>query len=223
MEVAINRTLTLDLKLELARQSERVEVRAPLRTLDPSRSSVSHVVTAREIETIPLNGRNYLDLVLLTPGAISSNARTELADRDTRGAIFGERGGNTAFLIDGFENNDDVRGGVFQNYTQDAIQEFEVISAGYKAEFGRGSGGVVNVITKSGGNDLTGTGVLLPPRRCARRVERQRQGAARTRPLQQQSRPRWSGDSRSRVVFRGDRAPLSNAADRFFRPIRRRS
>jgi TonB dependent receptor-like, beta-barrel len=93
---------------------------------------------------------------LLTPGVVNSGTRSDLSDRDTRGAILGERGGNAAFLIDGLENNDDFRGGALQPSTQDAIQEFEVIATGYKAEFGRGSGGVVNAITKSGTNDVTG-------------------------------------------------------------------
>src|SRR5207244_3580792 len=95
----------------------------------------------------------------LPPGApVHSNSNSALAPaRHTKGAILGERAGNTAFLIDGLENNDDVRGGVFQNFTQDAIQEFEVIEAGYKAEFGRGAGGVVNVLTKSGTDQLRGS------------------------------------------------------------------
>lgn len=162
IEVALNRTETVDVRMEVAVQPETVLVRVPPARIDATSSSTSQVVTARQIEVIPLNGRNYLDLVLLTPGAIiNATARTDLSDRDTRGAILGERAGNTAFLIDGFENNDDFRGGVFQAYTQDAIQEYEVIAAGYKAEFGRGSGGVVNAITKSGTNDVKGSGFFF--------------------------------------------------------------
>jgi outer membrane receptor protein involved in Fe transport len=158
IEVALNHTATVDVRMEVAGRAETVVVRATMPRLDATTSATSHVVTAREIESIPLNGRNYLDLVMLTPGAIvNPSARTDLSDRDTRGAILGERAGNAAFLIDGLENNDDFHGGVFQAYTQDAIQEFEVIAAGYKAEFGRGSGGVVNVITKSGANTVRGS------------------------------------------------------------------
>jgi outer membrane receptor for ferrienterochelin and colicin len=158
IEVALNHTVIVDVRMEVAGQAETVVVRALMPRIDPTTSSTSSVVSAREIESIPLNGRNYLDLVMLTPGAIiNSNTRTDLSDRDTRGAILGERAGNTAFLIDGLENNDDFHGGVFQAYTQDAIQEFEVIAAGYKAEFGRGSGGVVNAITKSGTNTVKGS------------------------------------------------------------------
>jgi hypothetical protein len=147
----------VNVRLEVAGQTEAVVVRAPALRIDVTTSSTSHVVGAGEIDAIPLNGRNYLDLVLLTPGAIVNSARTDLTDRDTRGAILGERAGNTAFLIDGLENTDDFRGGAFQAYTEDAVQEFEVIAAGYKAEFGRGSGGVVNAITKSGGDTVRGS------------------------------------------------------------------
>jgi hypothetical protein len=124
-------------------QAESVTVEAVAPLVDLRNSSSRQVIDSRTIDAIPLNGRNYLDLIILTPGvAVNSNARSDLPPaRDTRGAILGERAGNAAFLIDGLENNDDFRGGVFQSYTQDTIQEFEVIDAGYKAEFGRGSGG----------------------------------------------------------------------------------
>ena len=158
VDVAVNHAATVNVRLVVAGQAETVVVRGNLPRIDPTTSSTSHVVTAREIDSIPLNGRNYLDLVMLTPGAmVNTNTRTDLSDRDTRGAILGERAGNAAFLMDGLENNDDFHGGVFQAYTQDAIQEFEVIAAGYKAEFGRGSGGVVNAITKSGANTVKGS------------------------------------------------------------------
>ena len=159
IELFLNQTVTFDIPMEMAAQTESmtVEVSAPL--VDTTSSANRQVIDSRTIDAIPLNGRNYLDLILLTPGvAVNNNARADLAPaRDTRGAILGERAGNTAFLIDGLENNDDFRGGVFQNFTQDAIQEFEVIDAGYKAEFGRGSAGIVNVLTKSGTDQTRGS------------------------------------------------------------------
>lgn len=161
IDVPVNRTVTVDVRLELASQTEAVTVHAVVPAVDPTTSSTATFISRRQIDSLPLNGRNYLDLVLLTPGAINSTTRAELSDRDTRGALFGDRAGNTSFLIDGFENSDDVRGGVFQAYTQDAIQEFQVIAAGYKAEFGRGSGGVVNAITRSGTNETLGSASLF--------------------------------------------------------------
>jgi hypothetical protein len=159
IELVLDRTVTIDIPMQIAAQSESVTVQVSAPMVDHTSSSNRQVIDSRTIEAIPLNGRNYLDLILLTPGVdVNTNARADLAPaRDTKGAILGERAGNTAFLIDGLENNDDVRGGVFQNFTQDAIQEFEVIDAGYKAEFGRGAGGVVNVLTKSGTDQTRGS------------------------------------------------------------------
>lgn len=159
IELFLNRTVTLDISMEVAGQAESVTVEASAPLIDLASSSSRQVIDSRTIDSIPLNGRNYLDLVKLTPGvAFNETARADLPPaKDTRGAILGERAGNAAFLIDGLENNDDFRGGVFQNYTQDTIQEFEVIDAGYKAEFGRGSGGIVNVVTKSGANETRGS------------------------------------------------------------------
>ena len=159
IELFLNRTVTFDIPMEVAAQAESMSVQASAPLMDVTSSSNRQVIDSRTIDAIPLNGRNYLDLIQLTPGVVvNTNANAALAPaRDTTGAILGERAGNTAFLIDGLENNDDVRGGVFQNFTQDAIQEFEVIDAGYKAEFGRGAGGVVNVLTKSGTDQTRGS------------------------------------------------------------------
>lgn len=160
--LVLDRTVALDVRLDIAGQKEAVTVVGRGRGVDFTSSSTRQVIDSQEIQSIPLNGRNYLDLILLTPGAtVNYSARSDLSNRDTRGSILGERGGNVSFLIDGAENNDDFQGGVFQSFTQDAIREFEVIQAGYKAEFGGGSGGVVNVITKSGTNALQGSGFFF--------------------------------------------------------------
>jgi hypothetical protein len=159
IELFLDRTVTIDIPMQVAVQSESMTVQVSAPLIDRTSSSSRQVIDSRTIDAMPLNGRNYVDLILLTPGVdVNTNARADLGPaRDTRGAIMGERAGNTAFLIDGLENSDDFRGGVFQNFTQDAIQEFEVIDAGYKAEFGRGSGGVVNVLTKSGTDQMHGS------------------------------------------------------------------
>src|SRR5436309_2196509 len=72
-------------------------------------------------------------------------------------SIFGERGAALSFLVDGAENNDPLNGGPAVRYTQDSVREFEVITTGYEAEFGRAQGGVANIVTRSGGNDWQGS------------------------------------------------------------------
>ncbi len=123
ISLALDRTVTLDITLEVARQAESVTVTAAVPLLDTSSPSLRQVVDARTIDSIPLNGRDYLDLVRLSPGVVvNTNARADLTDRDTKGSILGERAGNAAFLIDGLANNDDFHGGVLRAFTQDAIQ-----------------------------------------------------------------------------------------------------
>ena len=80
---------------------------------------------------------------------------------DTANPVLGERSGNNNFLIDGQSNKDTVNGGPAQQFNQETIAEFQVLTTGYKAEFGQASGAIVNVITKSGGNDYRGVGSLF--------------------------------------------------------------
>ncbi len=153
-------SINFALRVGSVHQTVTVEAGAPL--LDTSASDVKQVIDGRTIDAIPLNGRNYLDLILLTPGVVvNTQARSDLTNRDTNGAIMGERAGNTGYLIDGVDNNDNFHGGVFQAFTQDAIQEFAVTDTGFKAEYGNGAGAIVNVVSKSGTNALHGDAFLF--------------------------------------------------------------
>ena len=164
IDVALNRTATVDLRMD-GGIADRDDRGPAVRNADRPDSIVDSHVGDRAADCVtPAHTTATISTSSCSRPERSSTptARAPFGDRDTRGAILGERAGNAAFLIDGFENNDDFHGGVFQAYTQDAIQEFEVIAAGYKAEFGRGSGGVVNAITRSGTNRVKGSGILLP-------------------------------------------------------------
>ena len=113
---------------------------------------MSSRVTSRTIDALPLNGRNFVDLVALVPGA----RPVPEGQQGANVSFFGERGTAVSFLVDGAENNDPLQGGSALRYTQDSVREFEVVTTGYEAEFGRAQGGVVNVITRSGTNRLDG-------------------------------------------------------------------
>lgn len=160
--IVLDRTVSVDVPMEVAPRSEQVTVTAEVPLVDTTTASTRQVIDTSVIDSIPLNGRNYLDLIQMLPGV----ARNDVASRngrakDAMGSILGERAGNASFMMDGAANTDEFHGGVLQAFTQDAVQEFEVIEAGYKAEFGHGSGGVVNVITKSGSNSYHGSGFLF--------------------------------------------------------------
>jgi hypothetical protein len=153
VEVAINQQTTLDFTLALGGREEAVEVEAEIPLVEVERSAVSSRVSQKTIDALPLNGRNFVDLITLVPGALPVPAGQQGADV----SIFGERGTSLSFLIDGAENNDPLNGGPAVRYTQDSIREFEVITTGYEAEFGRAQGGVANIVTRSGGNDWEGS------------------------------------------------------------------
>jgi hypothetical protein len=154
LDVTINRTVTLDLQLEVGRVEEVVNVSAELPLLETNSSSTGSTILPQDIGNMPINGRNYLDLLQLVPG-VAINRQAD-ANSDNATPILGERANNTGFLIDGLPNENELAGGPAAQFNQDTIAEFQVITTGYKAEFGHSSGGVVNVITKSGGNDLHG-------------------------------------------------------------------
>src|SRR5437660_12028910 len=122
--------------------------------LETTASSQGATIVPSQIVNMPINGRNYLDLLQLVPGV--AIRRQADANSDNATPILGERANNTGFLIDGLPNQNELNGGPAAQFNQDTIAEFQVIPTGYKAEFGHSSGGVVNVITKSGGNDLHG-------------------------------------------------------------------
>jgi Carboxypeptidase regulatory-like domain/TonB dependent receptor/TonB-dependent Receptor Plug Domain len=154
LELTLNRTLTFNVELEVGQIQESVDVSAELPLLETNSSSTGATILPQDIVNMPINGRNYLDLLQLVPGVAINRQADLLSDNAT--PVLGERGNNTGFLIDGLPNENELNGGAAAQFNQDTIAEFQVITTGYKAEFGHSSGGVVNVITKSGGNDVHG-------------------------------------------------------------------
>jgi carboxypeptidase family protein/TonB-dependent receptor-like protein len=154
LEVTLNRTLSFDVTLQVGSVSQSVEVNSAVPLVDTTISSTGSTITPQQIEDMPINGRNYLDLLQLVPGVALNRQSDPTSDNAT--PILGERGGNTLYLIDGLPNRDNFNGGPSAQFNQDAIMEFQVVTGGYKAEFGHSSGGVVNVVTRSGTNNWHG-------------------------------------------------------------------
>lgn len=159
VELTLNRTLTLDVQLEVGAVTERVDITAESQVLDPTTSATGTTVTPRQIQDLPVNGRNYLDLLQLVPGTVINRQANAGSDNST--PVLGERAGNNNFFIDGQPNKDTINGGAAAQFNQETIAEFQVLTAGYRAEFGQASGAIVNVLTKSGGNDLHGLASLF--------------------------------------------------------------
>ncbi len=149
---------TVDLALQLGAATESVTVSADVPVVETTRTQTATTISEKLIRDLPINGRNFLDFTVLSPAVV----------RDPRGgdlAFGGQRGTMNSLLIDGADSNNlffgqsSGRQGVRNPYSisQDAVQEFQVSTSGYSAEMGRAGGGVINVITKSGTNDLHGT------------------------------------------------------------------
>jgi carboxypeptidase family protein/TonB-dependent receptor-like protein len=155
VELTLNRTLTLDIPLEVGAVQGQVDVVGYAQLLNPTSSSTGATVTPQQIKEMPTNGRNYLDLMQLVPGVVVNRQANAGSDNST--PVLGERAGNNNFLIDGHPNKDTVTGGAASQFNQETIAEFQVLTAGFRAEFGQASGAQVNVITRSGGNDYHGT------------------------------------------------------------------
>jgi hypothetical protein len=159
VELTVNRALTFDVQLEVGKVQEQVNVTAETQAIDSTSSATGTTVTPRQITEYPVNGRNYLDLLQLVPG-VAINRQAD-PNSDNANPVLGERSGNNNFFIDGQPNKDTVNGGAAAQFNQETIAEFQVLTTGFKAEFGQASGAIVNVITKSGGNAFHGVGSLF--------------------------------------------------------------
>ena len=136
--------------------AQTVEVTSGAPIVETTKTGVSQVVTTAQIDNLPINGRRVDSFVLLTPGVTNDGTFGLVSFR-------GIAGGNS-FLTDGndttntFYNENAGRTRISTQISQDAVQEFQVLTNGYSAEFGRASGGVINTVTRSGGNGVHGTG-----------------------------------------------------------------
>lgn len=142
--------IALNFTMPVGSTSESITVSGGVPLVQTESSTQSAVLDNRAIEGMPVNGRNYLDLMQLVPGVTVNRQADEGSDAAT--PVLGERAGNTGFLIDGLDNTDQLNGGAASQFNQETIAEFRVETTGYKAEFGHSSGGFVNVITRSGTN-----------------------------------------------------------------------
>jgi hypothetical protein len=156
VELTVNRTIVFDVQLEVGTVTGQINVTAETVLIDPTTAATGSTVTPRQIQEMPVNGRNYLDLLQLVPGVIVNRQANVGSDNST--PVLGERSGNNNFMIDGQPNKNTVDGGAAAQFNQETIAEFQVLTAGYKAEFGQASGAIVNVITRSGTNDFHGLG-----------------------------------------------------------------
>jgi hypothetical protein len=167
LELQTNQRAKVDLQLQVGQVTETVEVAARAPLLESQSSSLGAVISQQVIGELPLNGRNFVTLALLTPGVngvgssvggtIMSGTRPD--DRRPGTEIFsnGNRENSNNFLYDGVDNNDRLTLSIVLRPGVDAIREFKVQTNLYSADVGRNSGAVIDVVSKSGTNQIHGT------------------------------------------------------------------
>jgi hypothetical protein len=160
--LGVGQTYRLDLQLELEGVSETIAAIAEAPALITAGSStVDGVISQTGIERLPLNGRNFLELAFLVPGNVPTPNFDPTKTNSVVVASAGQFGRGGMITIDGAENNDDAVGGPLQNVPQDAVQEFQIATNRYSAASGRSGGSAINVVTRSGGEELRGSASLF--------------------------------------------------------------
>jgi hypothetical protein len=146
----------LPVALTLATGKEVVEVSSQAELVETARSSTTDTIGQRRIDNLPINGRNYINFTLTDSQVVRDNAPF-LGAAPTSGLnISGQRGRSNLVNVDGADATDNSTNGVRSTVSQEAVQEFQIITNGYAPEYGRAAGGVVNIITRSGSNDFHG-------------------------------------------------------------------
>lgn len=156
--LTVGSAFDLPISLNVAGAQSAVTVEAQAAVIETARTQIAGSVSQAEVGTLPLNGRNFLDLALLVPGVSPTNTASNQLFAETSAvpgqgiSVGSQRNFSNNFIVDGLSANDDAAGlsGIF--YGLDVVQEFQVVTSGGQAELGRALGGYINVVTKGGTN-----------------------------------------------------------------------
>jgi hypothetical protein len=151
--VSLDATVSANLQLNLSTTAEvTVTGEAPL--IDSTSTTAGSNFAGKVIDKLPLASRNYADVVFVQPGVQADNGETQ--GRSLAISVYGSTSAENSFLIDGVNTTNVIKGFQGKDINNEFVQEVEVKTSGYQAEYGRNTGGVINVITKSGGNEFHG-------------------------------------------------------------------
>src|ERR1700674_5058235 len=158
--LTVGQVATIDVTVKVASGSEKVVVTTETPPVEPTRTEVSQVISTNQIESLPISGRLFTDFALLTPGV--TTGRTSLQSTITEAEVTrisfgGMRDLSNMVTVDGADTINTATGSQRGTPSQEAVSEFRVVNNGFGAEQGRAMGGIVNIITKSGTNELHGS------------------------------------------------------------------
>jgi outer membrane receptor protein involved in Fe transport len=154
LNVATTRTLEVEMSSASVEEQITVVDEAPLVQTTPS---IGTVVSEEQLENLPLNGRQFANLAILAPGTSLAYNSDPTKPGQLTVALNGGIGRNVNYVIDGGDNTDDTIGGALQNFNLESVAEFNIQTQQYKAEYGRSTGGVLTVVTKTGTNEFAGS------------------------------------------------------------------
>jgi hypothetical protein len=160
VQLRVGQTATLDVTLAVQGRQEVVDVTLQAPAIEPTRTELSNVIETTQIRSLPISGRLFTDFALLTPGV--TTGRTSVGStitefEVTRVSFAGMRDLSNQVTVDGADNINSATGSQRATPPQEAVQEFRVVNNSFGAEYGRALGGIVNIVTKSGTNNLHGS------------------------------------------------------------------
>jgi hypothetical protein len=163
LTITVGSAFEIPISLAVEGLEARVTVSAEAPVLESARSQIATTMSVAEVQSLPLNGRNFLDVALLAPSVAPPNINSTQMFAETSAvqgvglSVGSQRNLSNSFIVDGLSANDDAAGLSGMPYGVDAVEQFQVVTSGGQAELGRALGGYVNVVTRSGTNDLRGT------------------------------------------------------------------
>ncbi|MGH9886488.1 MAG: carboxypeptidase regulatory-like domain-containing protein, partial [bacterium] len=162
LTLTVGSAFDLPVALAVAGVTTDITVTGQATVLEAARSQIAGTVSQAEVQNLPMNGRNFLDLALLIPGVSPTNVGSTQLFAETSAvpgqglSVGSQRNFSNSFIVDGLSANDDAAGLSGMPYGVDAVDQFQVVTSGGQAELGRALGGYVNVLTKSGTNTVHG-------------------------------------------------------------------
>ena len=158
--LTVGQSATYDVTLKVQSKGENVVVTGEAPVIEPTRTEISQVIETKQIESLPISGRLFTDFALLTPGVATGRTSLQSTITEfevTRVSFAGMRDLSNEVTVDGADNINTATGSQRATPPQEAVQEFRVVNNSFGAEYGRALGGIVNIVTKSGTNNMHGS------------------------------------------------------------------